>query len=511
MRNHPWKMETLVRALCLAGLLWLPTKAVQAGDWKIESVDAQGASVKYTSLKVDTFGNVHVAYMIDDQNHYPLRYALWDHSLKRWFTMTVDENVATCSLALDSKQRPHISYTDYAGGRLKYAHWDGAKWRTEVIPVNSQNVNYYQSISLTPDDHPNISFYEYQGPKDTDIRIRLRTVIWNGQNWDLRTVDSDPGSGKFNTIAADPQGHLHLAYANVSAYTGGMRYAFWDGRTWNLEILEGEKENHGHGVGWSCNIALDKQSNPHLTYVDEVDKLIKYAVRKAGKWQIQVIDKVAGIAYPDRNSIAFDDQQRPYMGYYDAGRGILKLARLDGQKWTFETVDGGYSGFTSSMDIKEGDIWISYGSEASGLKVARSRGFASSDAGSGRVSGRPVSREPITVGVSRQVDVISARPPTAAIGPSRRLPESNEAPRREARSTAATGPAFKVLSVSCSYPNPGEPTLGIFVERRLQHLSNLVELKVVAPFAIFKYGNPSGERVRIGDQRCPAGRQESYI
>lgn len=364
--------DTLIRVFCVAASFLCPAaNAGSSTDWHRESVDAVGAPVKYTSLKIDNLGNVHVAYVIDDQNRYPLRYAFWDHSLKRWFTMTVDGNVGTCSLALDSKQHPHISYTDFAGGRLRYARWDGVKWKTEALPLNSENINYYQAIALTPDDRPNISFYEYQGPKDTDYRIRLRTVLWDGTYWALRTVDSDQGSGKFNAMVADSQGHLHLAYANVSAGTGGMRYAFWDGRSWKYEILEGEKENHGHGVGFSCNIALDKDSIPHLTYMDEVERLVKYAVRRGGQWQIQVIARVLGVAYPDRNSIAVDDHGLPYIGYFDAGRGTLNVVHPEGQKWGIETVDADGSGFTSSMQIGNGVIWISYADGANGgLKVA---------------------------------------------------------------------------------------------------------------------------------------------
>jgi hypothetical protein len=365
------KSATLPLLFCIAGIFWLPAKAASAGDWNIESVDAVGTQVKYTSMKIDNQGNVHVAYSIDDQNHYPLRYGFWDHSLKRWFTMTVDQNVGTCSLALDSQQHPHISYTDFAGGRLRYAHWDGMKWKTEVVPLNSRNINYYQSIALTANDYPNISFYEYEGPKDTDFRIRLRSVMWDGNSWKLRTVDSDPGSGKFNAMLADRLGHLHVAYANVSAATGGIRYAMWDGTAWKTEILEGEKENNGHGVGWSCNIALDKDLNPHLTYVDEVEGLVKYAVRKAGRWQLQVIGRVRSVAYPDRNSIALDDHDVPYLGYFDSGTGYLRVAHPEGQKWVAETVDTENAGFTSSMQIDNGVVWISYADVANGgLKVA---------------------------------------------------------------------------------------------------------------------------------------------
>jgi hypothetical protein len=355
-----------------AGLLWLPFGVVQAADWQIESVEPAGVPVKYTSMKIDSLGNVHIAYAVDDGNRYPLRYALWDHTLRRWFTMTVDQNIGTCSLALDSAQHPHISYTDFAGGRLRYAHWDGANWKTEVLPVNSQNVNYYQSIAISPDDRPTIAFYEYEGPKGTDIRIRLRAVMWNGKFWELRTIDSDQGSGKFNAMVSDPLGHLHLAYANVSAGTGGIRYAFWNGQSWDLEILEGERQNNGHGVGWSCNVAVDKNNLPHFTYVDETDRLVKYAVRSGGRWRIQVIDKIAGVAYPDRNSIAIAEDGRPYVGYFDGGSGILQIAHPEGQRWAKETVDSNGSGYTSSMQIDRGVLWISYADTLTGgLKVAR--------------------------------------------------------------------------------------------------------------------------------------------
>lgn len=365
------KLDTLIRMLWVVGIVWFSAGIVSAGDWTSASVDALGTPVKYTSLKIDGLGNVHVAYVLDDGNRYPLRYAFWDHSLRHWFAMTVDQNVGSCSLTLDSQRHPHISYTEFAGGHLKYAHWDGAKWETEVLPINAEVINYYNAIALTPDDHPNISFYEYRGPKDSDFKIRMRTVMWDGKYWGLRTVDGLEGSGKFNAMVADLQGHLHLAYANVSAGTGSIRYAVWDGKSWSTEVVEGEKENNGHGVGFSCNIALDKDANPHLTYMDEVEGLVKYAVRRGGRWQIQVIGRVRGVAYPDRNSIAIDDHGVPYVGYFDAGSGSLQVAHQERQKWIVETVDAEYSGFTSSMQIDNGVIWISYADGANGgLKVA---------------------------------------------------------------------------------------------------------------------------------------------
>src|SRR5437868_10527518 len=101
--------------------------------------------------------------------------------------------------------------------------------------LNAEIVAYDDSIILDSNDHPAISFYEYRGPKDSGLSIRMRTVSWNGTNWEARTIDSDQGSGKFNAMAVDSQGHIHLAYANVTE--GSMRYAYWDGKSWNPEII----------------------------------------------------------------------------------------------------------------------------------------------------------------------------------------------------------------------------------------------------------------------------------
>ncbi len=49
-----------------------------------------------------------------------------------WIVETVDDtgNVSPGSLALDSADRPHLSYE--AEAELRYAHFDGATWVTEV-------------------------------------------------------------------------------------------------------------------------------------------------------------------------------------------------------------------------------------------------------------------------------------------------------------------------------------------------------------------------------------------
>jgi hypothetical protein len=366
-------MNRLVSLPLLAPMLLFPLmRGANGPEWKFELVDQSGPA-KSNTIKVDANGNLHVAYIADDGNRYPVKYAFWDRKINKWFVMQVAESAATCSLTLDSKQRPHIAYVDFgsmSGCGLKYVRWDGAAWQKQAIPLNSDIIAYFTSITLDPNDRPSISFYEYRGPKDSDIHIRMRHVMLAGKQWQVRTVDPEEGSGKFNCIAADSTGTLHLAYANVSANTAGLRYATYKGDGWRGEFVDTQERNNGQSVGFSTCLAVDKDNNPHLTYSNQTKPQMRYAVRRNNQWRIQVVDNLTGVGYPDRNSIALDGSNIPYISYHDAGRGELRLAYPAGKEWIVEVVDDG--GFTSSVAVDKDEIYLAYGdSVRSGLKVAR--------------------------------------------------------------------------------------------------------------------------------------------
>jgi hypothetical protein len=362
------------RILSLAvGIMMLSAGRSEAASWQIEMVDQAGTG-KFSSLKIDKNGNAHLAYVVDDGKD-SLKYAFWDRALERWFLMTVAEGASFSSLVLDSKERPHISYADSGtirGCKLRHVYWDGAAWKNEAIPLSADTIAYYTSIVLDANDNPSISFYEYDGPRGTEFRVRMRVVTRDAGYWQVRTVDGQNQSGKFNAMDIDARGRIHLAYANVNAGTAGIRYGLWDGQEWNTEIVDGREQNNGELVGYSASIILDKEGDPHVSYTNYTTPSIKYAVRKNRSWQTEVVDALSGMGYPDRNSIALDDDDRPYVSYYDGRRGIIKVAHREGQTWAVETVDGNGAGFTSSLQIHRGMIWVSYADQAnSGLKVAR--------------------------------------------------------------------------------------------------------------------------------------------
>ena len=357
--------------LCAAGS-GVAAPAAGAPTWNIETVDSSGPG-RYTSLRLDKEGNAHLIYVLEDEQD-TLRYAFRDHVLNRWFTMQVARGSGACSLTLDSKQRPQISYVDAgtaSGSKLHYARWDGSAWKKEDLRLSSEIIAYYNSIALDQADRPSLTFYEYRGPRDSNIAIRLRNVMFNGSGWDVRTVDPASGSGKFNSMVAGPDGNPRIAYANVAAGTESIRYAEWNGTAWVREIIEGLRENQGQAVGYSAAIAVYKDGTPHITYMNESVPQVRYAVRRNGKWEVTTVARLAGVGYPDRNSIALDDNGNPYIGYYDAGASTLTVAFQRGGKWGLVGVDTG-AGFTSSLQIANGELWISYTDDTNGgVKVAR--------------------------------------------------------------------------------------------------------------------------------------------
>jgi hypothetical protein len=327
-----------------------------AADWQITVVDPGGGG-KYSSFHFDSHGNGHVVYV--EENNGLLKYGFWDHVTNKWFNMVVDKTSGFASMALDSKDHPHISYLEYQTGRLKYAFWNGSTWIRQVIPLSARVITFYTSIALDLSDHPAITYYEYSGA-EVDALLHLRIVQWDGRVWRVRTIDATAGSGKFNSLVRDAAGHLQVAYANVKEENHSMRYAYESEGVWTIDVLEGMLTANTEYVGYSAAIATDSLNRPHLVYFNETRRELKYATKEGGRWRIETVDNLVEEGYPDRNSIALDAQGQPYLAYYDSGAGLLKVAHKAGNQWVAEVVDSDFSGFTSSIQIANGEIAITY-------------------------------------------------------------------------------------------------------------------------------------------------------
>lgn len=123
-----------------------------------------------------------------------------------WDIQTVDSagdvGLFTC-LALDSTDRPKISYWVGTNGNLKYASWDGSSW--DIQTVDSAGNGMFNSLALDSVDRPKISYWDYSNDD-------LKYASWNGSSWDIQTIDSAGSVGLSTCLALDSAGRPRISY-----------------------------------------------------------------------------------------------------------------------------------------------------------------------------------------------------------------------------------------------------------------------------------------------------------
>ena len=299
------------------------------------------------------------------------------------------------SMALDSNDDPHISYSDYTDKDLKYAKWNGDSWRLQTVD-SSNNVGSYTSIALDSNDYPHIAYYH-------ETNQELMYANYDGSDWHKTVVD-DAYTGPFPSLVLDSYNNPHIAYTA----SGSLKYAYYDGSWHNETLPEGgfypsmalDSTNlphisfsyfngssssnlayaHKEGDSWivetveiggwiyRTSLVLDSYNNPHIVYEDHTIPWIKYAKFNGVSWEIENIGGVGRAP-----SLALDAAGNPYTTYYSGSS--LRYAARNGT-WSTETVDNpGYMNVHSTTSINidsTGDPHISYYDRVNGdLKYTR--------------------------------------------------------------------------------------------------------------------------------------------
>ena len=101
-------------------------------------------------------------------------------------------------------------------------------------------------------------------------------------SWNIQTVDSTCDVGRTTSIALDKTGHSHISYWD---YTNGeLKYASYNGQTWDIETVD--------STGWSgytvfTAIDLDAAGRPRISYDNGSRAELKYAAFNGSGWDIE--------------------------------------------------------------------------------------------------------------------------------------------------------------------------------------------------------------------------------
>jgi hypothetical protein len=219
---------------------------------------------QYSTLDLDAEGTPHIVYVY--YSGHRIRYA---HKTEtRWVFSELEEGddaEIDVSMSLDSAGRPHVSYWDgiYYGEAhdLKYGWFDGAQWHTTLVDAPG-DIGRGSSIAVDSRDHPHIAYYD-------ETNSALRYAHFDGQQWNVVTLDDfEFISFNFRTaIAIDAQDRVHIAYSTAFldglSDTGVLKYARLDPSGWHTEFVDLgdliDSEN-------SNSIDIDIHGIPHVAY-----------------------------------------------------------------------------------------------------------------------------------------------------------------------------------------------------------------------------------------------------
>jgi hypothetical protein len=311
--------------------------------WAIEIVDSSYRGVASRSLALDSNDRPYISYTpYLTGSGYSLRFARWTGSA--WSLETLEpygEGSDYSSLALDSGNNPCIAYQKYPEEDLYYAKKSGSSWTYEVVDA-SGSVGGWASLALDTGNNPHIA---YQDNTNTHLKYAKKS----GASWSIQTVDSDGSCGRDCAIALDSSNRPHIIYTKYASGTYALKYARWTGSAWAIEVVDAVGD-----TGWEGAIAIDGNDVVHISYFrGGTSSQLKYARRTGSSWTIEIVDPTDG----RRTSIATDSNNNPHISC-ERNDAIVYWTKQGGT-WSMQTVESletpGYGHFDSSIALDSGN------------------------------------------------------------------------------------------------------------------------------------------------------------
>jgi len=262
-------------------------------------------------------------------------------SLADWYIDTVNaagDMGMHSDIALDSFDRPHISYYGATNGDLKYAHWTGTDW--DIVTIDSgDDVGQYTSIALDSLNMPHISYYD---ATNTSLKYARKDSV--SGKFSYTTVDTEDRAGQCTSIALDIN-IPHISYFTDNGSKGKIKYATKPGDTWIIETVDTDLGWHNNGY---TSIALDSNKKPHIAFFESPGSsdYLKYAKKPDATWLVETVDQdlltyQATGYYP---SLALNSNNYPRISYWFGYQVVtdwgwdVRYASWDGSKWNIVTI-----------------------------------------------------------------------------------------------------------------------------------------------------------------------------
>jgi len=303
-----------------------------ADKCSVTTIDSNGGGVGfYISMALDTNDRPHISYIdVSDDSEHKLKYAIWTGN--EWRIELLDsskEYDSDTSLAIDSNDDPHIAYYDSDSEVLKYAKYNRNKWSIEIIDQVGWDGGY-PSIVLDSNDHPHIGYRENEN-------WSIKYAKWTGSEWHYEELDS---LGRYISLILDHSDKPHMCYHN-----DGLIYAKNTSTSWSFETVD-TNSNAGWG---STDMAIDSEGNIHIGYTTQEEGEFNYANNIGNNWNTEHLESIDSRC--DDITLDLDSEDNPHLVYYKSEswtEGEMIYIKWTGTEWSSEIITecngGGYPG-----------------------------------------------------------------------------------------------------------------------------------------------------------------------
>jgi hypothetical protein len=269
------------------------------------------------------------------------------------------------SIALDTENRPIVSYFDSLNGLLKLLHCDSADCANNSISVlDSPRVGMENSMVLDKAGNPVVSYYD-SGNQNLKLLHCGDAACTEIKSKNISTPDEVGDVGRNTSLVLDDVGNPVIIYY---ASDEGLRLLHCD----DPNCAGDESDNITTSVtgetGWFSSLALDAEGNPVISYVSFSNNQLKVLhcddPNCAGdeSKNITTLDTVNSML--GDISMTLDPKGNPVISYSDANNGDLKILHCDDPKCA-----GDESGNITRLAKGEGGLYSSLFLDAMGNPV----------------------------------------------------------------------------------------------------------------------------------------------
>jgi len=232
-------------------------------------------------------GLVHVVWYDSRDGESEIYHMEWDGAAwtdEERLTFSTGES-ARPQVATDPWSRVHVVWHDKRDGdfEIYYKMRDGIDWTADQRITFDPEYQGYPSVAADPSGQVHIVWSDARVPGYSDIYYRRG----DGLAWEpeLRLTESEGFSSK-PSIAAGPDGKVHVAWYDSREGVYEVFYKLWDGQEWS----EDERVSDSLTMSWYQNMAVDSSGNLHLVWLDKKDGNWEVYYRKRGEygWEDEV-------------------------------------------------------------------------------------------------------------------------------------------------------------------------------------------------------------------------------